>query len=152
MWGSWLMSGSHARLMCRILVYGSRLYTDFRLISLKFLNYSNFPYNLFSHKIPHFMQFSLAEHEPCMFHCVLFHCKHKTYSKCPKHPSSCLITTAAERNKVSTGCYFFACLVFSPHDMNAFVRDLIVDNVTHMHRFGILIIFFEKLCVKCEGI
>ena len=130
------MCDSCAWLMYRILVYGSRLYTDFRLISLKFLNYSNFPYNLFSHKILHFMQFSLAEHEPCMLQCVLFHCKHKTYRKCPKHPSSCLLTTAAERNKVSTGCYFFTCLVFSSHDVNAFVTDLIVDNATHMHRFS----------------
>ena len=130
------MCGSHARLTCRILVYGSRLYTDFRLISLKFLNYSNFPYNLFSHKIPHFMQFSLAEHKLCMLHYVLFYCKHKTYRKCSKHPSSCLLTTAAERNKLPTGCYFFACLVLSPHDVNAFVTDLIVHSVTHMHRFS----------------
>ena len=39
--------------------------------------------------------------------------------------------------------------------MNAFVADFIVDNiVTHMQGFssGILMIFFEKLCVKCEGI
>ena len=39
--------------------------------------------------------------------------------------------------------------------MNVFVTDLIVDNVvTHMQGFssGILIIFFEKLSVKCEGI
>ena len=39
--------------------------------------------------------------------------------------------------------------------MNVFVTDLIVHNVaTHVQGFlsGILIIFFEKLCVKCEGI
>ena len=39
--------------------------------------------------------------------------------------------------------------------MNVFVTDFIVDNVvTHIQGFssGILIIFFEKLCVKCEGI
>ena len=39
--------------------------------------------------------------------------------------------------------------------MNVFVTDFIVDNVaTHMQGFssGILMIFFEKLSVKCEGI
>ena len=84
----------------------------------------------------------------------------KIYRKCPHHPSSiCFLTTAAERNRVSTGCYFFACLVFSPHDMNVFLTDFIVENiVTHVQGFssGILIIYFEKLCdklcVKCEGI
>ena len=48
--------------------------------------------------------------------------------------------------------FFFA--LFTP-DMNSFVIDFIVCNVaTHMQRFssGILMIFFEKLCVKCEGI
>ena len=53
------------------------------------------------------------------------------------------------RNKLVTGCYFFACLVFSPHDMNVFVTDLTASNVlTHMQGFssGTLMIFFEKLC------
>ena len=53
------------------------------------------------------------------------------------------------------GSFFIACSVFPPHDMKAFVTDLIVDNiVTHMQGFssGILMIFFEKLCVKCKGI
>ena len=72
----------------------------------------------------------------------------KMYRKWPQHPSSSLLTTAAERSKVSTGCYFFACLVFSPHDMNVFVTDLTAENVvTHMQGFssGILMILFEKL-------
>ena len=80
---------------------------------------------------------------------------HKMHRKCPEHLSSSLLTTAAERNKLPTGCYFFACLVFSPHDMNVFVTDLTVGNVvTHVQGFssGILIIFFEKLCVPCAGI
>ena len=80
---------------------------------------------------------------------------YKMNRKCPEHPSSSLLTTAAERNKVSTGCYFFACLVFSPHDVNVFVTDFILDNaVTYMQGFssGILMILFEKLCLKCEGI
>ena len=62
---------------------------------------------------------------------------HKMYMKCPQHPSSSFLTTAAERNKLPTGCYFFACLVFSPHDMNVFVTDLTAHNVvTHMHGFS----------------
>ena len=73
---------------------------------------------------------------------------HKMYRKCPEHPSSSLLTTAAERNKLSTGCYFFSDLVFSPLDMNVFVTDLTVEYVvTHVQGFssGIMIIFFEKL-------
>ena len=80
---------------------------------------------------------------------------HKMYRKCPEHPSSSLLTTAAERNRVSTGCYFFSPLLFSPRYMNVFVTDLTVDNVvTYVQGFssGILIILFEKLCVPCEGI
>ena len=74
---------------------------------------------------------------------------HKMYRKCPDHPSSSLLTTAGERIKLFTGCYFFACLVFSAHDMNVFVTDFTVDHVvTHVQEFssGILIIFVEKLC------
>ena len=48
---------------------------------------------------------------------------HKMNRKCPDQPSSSLLTTAAEGNKLPTGCYFFACLVFSPHDMKLFVTD-----------------------------
>ena len=73
----------------------------------------------------------------------------KINRKCPEHLSSSLLTTAAERNKLYTGCYFFACLVFSPHDMNVFMTDLTVEYVvTHVQGFlsEILIIFFEKLC------
>ena len=40
---------------------------------------------------------------------------HKMNRKCPDHPSSSLLTTAAERNKVSTGCYFFTSFsLFTP--------------------------------------
>ena len=73
----------------------------------------------------------------------------------PEYPSSRLLTTAVDRNKVPTACYFFACVLFSPQAIDAVVTDLIVDNiVTHMEGFsrGILVILFEKLCVKCEGI
>ena len=75
--------------------------------------------------------------------------------KCPDHPSSSLLTTAAERIKLYTGCYFFACLVFSPHGMNVFVTDFIVDYfATHVQGFssGILTIFCKKLCVSYERI
>ena len=68
---------------------------------------------------------------------------HKMYRKCPEHPSSRLLTTATERNKLPTGCYFFSPLLFSPHDMNVFVTDLTSDNVvTNVQRFssGFLII------------
>ena len=63
---------------------------------------------------------------------------HKMNRKCPEHPSSSLLTTAAERRKVSTGCYSFACVVFLHLDMNVFVTDCIIDNVvTHMWDFQV---------------
>ena len=70
------------------------------------------------------------------------------YRKCPEHPSSSFLTTDSGRTEVLTGCYFFACLVFFPHDMNVLVTDFTVDNVvSHVQGFssGILIIFFEKV-------
>ena len=79
---------------------------------------------------------------------------HKMNRKLPEHPSSSLPITAAERSKVSTGYYLFACLVFSPHDINVFVTDLTVEYaMTHVQRFssGILIIFLRN-CVRYEGI
>ena len=45
--------------------------------------------------------------------------------------SSCFLTIAARRNKLPRGCYFFACLVFSPHDMNVFLTDLTANNVVN---------------------
>ena len=80
---------------------------------------------------------------------------HKMHRKCPDHPGSCLLTTAAERIKLYTGCYFFACSVFSLHDMNVFVTDFTIDHVvTHVQEFssGFLWQFFVRNCVKCEGI
>ena len=71
---SGLICGSHAQLMCTILVYRSRLYMDFRLISLKCLNSQYFPQKSISHEMPHFMQFSVDAHELCMLHCVLLDC------------------------------------------------------------------------------
>ena len=73
---------------------------------------------------------------------------HKMNRKCPEHPSSSLLTTAAEEKQTSHRLLFLFFLVFSPHDMNVFVTDFIVHNVvTHVQGFssGILIIFFEKL-------
>ena len=73
---------------------------------------------------------------------------HKMNRKYPDHPSSSLLTTAVEEKQTSHRLPLFSFLVFSPHNMNVFVTDLIVDNVaTHVQRFssGILIIFCEKL-------
>ena len=75
---------------------------------------------------------------------------HKMYRKCPEHPRSRLLTTATERNKFPTGCYFFSPLLFSP--------------LIWMHLWQILLFyamlplkvelssFSLRNCVKCEGI
>ena len=96
------------------------------------------------------MQFSVATHELFMLHPVLLDCNGK---KCTGNglsiPAVACSQQLLRRNKLPTGCYFFACLVFSPNDMNVFVTDLTADNVvTHMQGFssGILMILFEKLC------
>ena len=96
------------------------------------------------------MQFSVATHELCMLHCVLLDCNG---TECTGNALSIPAVACSQqllrRNKLPTGCYFFACLVFSPHDMNVFVTDLTADNVvTHMQGFSsrILMILFEKLC------
>ena len=110
------MCGSHARLTCRILVYGSRLYTDFRLISLKFLNYSNFPYNLFSHKISHFMQFSLAEYMNCACYtmcCSIVNTK-RTGNALSIHPAACSQQLLRETNFPQVA---ISLLVWSFHPM-----------------------------------
>ena len=81
--------------------------------------------------------------------CVVGLHGHKMYRKCPEHLSSTCSQQLLRRNKLPTGCFFFACLVFSPQNMNAFVTDFIVDNVvTQVQGFSseILMIFFEKLC------
>ena len=96
------------------------------------------------------MQFSVATHELFMLHCVLLDCNGTKYTEnALSIPAVACSQQLQRRNKLPTGCYFFACLVFSPHDMNVFVIDLTVNNVvTHMHGFssGILIILFEKRC------
>ena len=96
------------------------------------------------------MQFSVAIHELCMLHCVLFDCNG---TKCTGNalniPAVASSDQLLRRNKLPTGCYFFACLVFSPHDINVFVTDLTANNVvTHMQGFssGILMILFEEVC------
>ena len=100
--------------------------------------------------MPHFMQFSVATHKLCTLHCVLLNCNG---TKCTGNalsiPAVAFSQQLLRRNKLPTGSYFFACFVFSPHDMNVFVTDLTTDNVvTHMQGFssGILMILFEKLC------
>ena len=76
----------------------------------------------------HFMQFSVAKHELCTLHCVLLNCKG---TKCTANALSIPAAACSQQllriNKLPTGCYFFACLVFSPHDMNVFVTDLTVE-------------------------
>ena len=64
-------------------------------------------------------------------------------------PAAACSQQLLRRNKLPTGCYFFSFLVFSPHDINVFVKYLTVEYVvTHVQRFssGILMILFEKLC------
>ena len=80
---------------------------------------------------------------------------HKMCRKCPQHPRSSLPTTAAERIKLFTGCYFFACLFFSHHDMNVFVTDFTVDHVlTHVQGFSSGILFSEisDWNCNCKGV
>ena len=95
------------------------------------------------------MQFSVATHELCMLHCVLLDCNGtKCTGNAPSIPAVAFSKQLLRRNKLPKGCYFFACLVFSPHDMNVFVTDLTADNVvTHRQGFSsrILMILFEKL-------
>ena len=71
------------------------------------------------------MQFFVATHELCMLHCVLLDCNG---TKCTGNTFSIQAAACSQqllrRNKLPTGCYFFACLVFSGHDMNVFVADL----------------------------
>ena len=84
------------------------------------------------------MQFSVATCELLMLHCVLLDCNG---TKCTGNALSIPAVACSQqllsRNKLPTGCYFFACLVFSPHDMNVFVTALTADNVvTHMQGFS----------------
>ena len=68
--------------------------------------------------------------------------------KYPEYPSSRLLTTAVEEKQTSHRLPLFSFLVFSPHDMNVFVTDFIVENLaTHVQGFssGILMIILEKL-------
>ena len=84
------------------------------------------------------MQFTVSACESCMLGCVLLDCNG---IKCTGNGLSIPVTAFSQqllrRNKLPTGSYFFACLVFSPHDMNVFVTDLTPDNVvTHMQGFS----------------
>ena len=131
------------RLTCSILC---KIYTGFKLVSLKSLNSQQFPQQpVSSDEMPHLMQFSEAAHEPCMVHCVLLDCNGtKWKGNALSIPAGSCSQQLLKRNKLPTGCYFFACVFFSPHDLNVFVTDLIVDNVvTHVQGIssGILIIW-----------
>ena len=80
------------------------------------------------------MHFSVATYELCMLHCVLLDFNGTKYTgNALSIPAVAFSHQLLRRNKLPTGCYFFACLVFSPHDMNVFVIDLTADIVvTHM--------------------
>ena len=67
------MCGSRTWLTCSILC---KIYTGFKLVSLKSLNSQQFPQqSVSSDEMSHLMQFSEAAHELCMVHCVLLDCK-----------------------------------------------------------------------------
>ena len=143
---SGLTCGSHVRLTCSILLD----LVIYKMSKLKTSLHNNFSNNLFH------MGRNVT------FHAVLCSCTwivhvklgtvglqwHKMNRKCPEHASSSLLTTAAEKKQTSHRLLFLFFLVFSPHDMNVFVTDFIVDNIaTHVQGFSsrILIISFEKL-------
>ena len=132
---------SHAWLTCSILVYISTQISGWSAWNMGIHN--NLPITVFQWN--------------ATVHAVLWSCTwtvhvtvcavglewDKMCRKCPEYPSSSFLTTDSGRNNVLTGCYFFACLVFSPHDMNVFVIDLTVDSaVIHVQRIssGIFII------------
>ena len=78
------------------------------------------------------MQFSVSACESCTLQSVLLDCNG---IKCTENGLS--IPAAVVRNKLPIGSRFFACLVFSPHDMNVFVTDYTADNlVAHMQGFS----------------
>ena len=86
----------------------------------------------------HFMQFSGATRELCTLHCLLLDFNG---TKCTGNALSIPAVPCSQqllrRKKLPTGCYFFACLVFSLHDMNVFVTDLTAKNVvTHTQEFS----------------
>ena len=108
-----LMWGSLAWLTCMILVYRSRLYTDLRLISLKFTVISPticFIWNPTFHAI-------LCV---CIWIMHITLCSvglqwHKMNRKCPEHPSSSLLTTAVEEKQTSHRLLFlFFFGLFTP--------------------------------------
>ena len=114
--------GSHTWLTCSILC---KIYTGFKLVSLKSLNSQQFPQqSVSSNEMPHLMQFSEAALEPCMVHCVLLDCNGTKWTgNALTNPPAACSQQLLRRNKLPTGWYFFACLVFSPHDMKLFVTD-----------------------------
>ena len=84
------------------------------------------------------MQFSVSACELCTLGCVLLDCNGiKCTGNALSIPAAAFSQQLLRRNKLPTGCYFFAYLVFSPHDMNVFVTDLTADNVvTHIQGFS----------------
>ena len=118
--------------------------------SFKTFLHNNFSTNLF-HMKSHISCSSLQLHVNCAYYTVC--CWIVMAQKYTGNGFSIPVVACSQqlltRNKLPIGCYLFACLVFSPHDMNVFVTDLTANNVvTHMQGFssGILMILFEKLC------
>ena len=102
------------------------------------------------------MQFSVATHELCTLHCVLLNWNGTKYTgNALSIPAVACSQQLLRRNKLPTGCYFFACLVFSPYDMNVFLTNFTVEYaMTHVQGFssGILINIFLRNYVRYEGI
>ena len=146
--------GSRARLTCSI--FWCIDVHRFQIDLLEIWQFTKIVQNSVSMKCHIFMQISVAAHEPCMLHCLLLDCNGTKWTgNALSIPGSSFLTMDFGRNRVLTGCYFFACLVFSAHYVNVFVTDLTVDHVvTHVQGFssGILMILCKKLCVECEWI
>ena len=106
--------------------------------------------------MPHFTHFSVAAREPCTLQlCAVPLQWHKMSRKCPDHPSRSFLTSAGDRIKFFTGCYFFACLVFSPHDMSVFVTDFTCRPCCQLTCRDFQVEFwwfFVRNCVKWEEI
>ena len=103
---SGVMCGSRSWLTCTILVYRSRLYTDFRLISLKCL--SNLPKKSVSYEKPYFMQFFVSACELCMLGCVLLDSNGTKWTgNALSIPAAACSQQLLRRNKLPTGCLCF---------------------------------------------
>ena len=110
-------------------------------------------HKIYFNKMPHLMQFSKlhvnrARYSVCCWITIAQNVQEIPWASQQKLPHNRFLEST-ERNKVLTDCYFFACLVFFPYDVNVFVTDLTVDHVvTHVQGFSsvFLMILCKKLC------